>query len=601
MKRLALLTAASAAFLALGGVEEIRQGDKTVRFVDCPKCPMRARLSPNAKDATLNKALVAERDRAALAQRIFRLMDVAADTKRPNPKRPLMGWSSWNTFGLNISDSLILDTAKAMATNGLKDAGYRYVNIDDGFFDGHDEKGNLKWNLKRFPKGMRGVVDGIHALGLKAGTYSDAGANTCGGSRGSGLYGHDAADCRLHFTELGFDFIKVDYCGGWQLGLDQRRRYTEISQAIRATGRPVHFNICNGHFLGTWMADVADSWRTTVDIRANWKSLKDIIAENLYLSAYARVGRYNDMDMLQVGRYVGQIRNAYAKEDTGLTLEEEATHFGMWCLLSSPLLIGCDLRNMPTTTLELVTNPYLLSMNQNDLGLQAYVVRRDGETYVLAKDADRKFGTARFVAFYNATDEQRDFSLDFAAVDLGGRVEILDLGERADIGAFTGAFRTTVPPHGARFYRLDAERRLDRTLYEAEAAYLSDYQELRDARKAGTAFPDQMAGASGGVIVRGLGGRGWSNDLIWRDVKVTAASSLSLVCATEADGFLQVCVDFDDPKKIPVKATGGALVTVDLGVTLTPGIHTVRLFNAYADMCMPDVDCLRVVRAREVR
>ena len=307
------------------------------------------------------------------------------------------------------------------------------------------------------------------------------------------------------------------------------------------------------------------------------------------------------MDMLQVGRYAGQIRNAYTKEDTGLTLEEEATHFGMWCLLSSPLLIGCDLRNMPATTLELVTNPYLLSMNQNDLGLQAYVVRRDGETYVLAKDADRKFGTARFVAFYNATDEQRDFSLDFAAVDLGGRVEILDLGERADIGAFTGAFRTTVPPHGARFYRLDAERRLDRTLYEAEAAYLSDYQELRDARKAGTAFPDQMAGASGGVIVRGLGGRGWSNDLIWRDVKVTAASSLSLVCAAEADGFLQVCVDFDDPKKIPVKATGGALVTVDLGVTLTPGIHTVRLFNAHADLCMPDVDCLRVVRAREVR
>ena len=298
---------------------------------------------------------------------------------------PPMGWSSWNTFGLNISDSLILDTAKAMATNGLKDAGYRYVNIDDGFFDGHDEKGNLKWNLKRFPKGMRGVVDGIHALGLKAGTYSDAGANTCGGSRGSGLYGHDAADCRLHFSDLGFDFIKVDYCGGCQLGLDERRRYTEISQAIRATGRPVHFNICNGHFLGTWMADVADSWRTTVDIRANWKSLKDIIAENLYLSAYARVGRYNDMDMLQVGRYAGQIRNAYTKEDTGLTLEEEATHFGMWCLLSSPLLIGCDLRNMPATTLELVTNPYLLSMNQNDLGLQAYVASKQGEAYVLVK------------------------------------------------------------------------------------------------------------------------------------------------------------------------------------------------------------------------
>ena len=107
-----------------------------------------------------------------------------------------------------------------------------------------------------------------------------------------------------------------------------------------------------------------------------------------------------------------------------------------------------------------------------------------------------------------------------------------------------------------------------------------------------------MAGASGGVIIRGLGGR-VSNDLVWRDVKVTAASSLSLVCAAEADGFLQISVDFDAPKNVPVKATGGALVTVELGVTLTPGVHTVRLFNALADTCTPDVDCLRVVRARE--
>lgn len=163
---------------------------------------------------------------------------------------PLMGWSSWNTFGVDISESIILDVARAMATNGLKAVGYRYVNIDDGFFAGHDANGRLRFHPLRFPNGMKATVDGIHALGLKAGIYSDAGADTCGsmwagsgtGGKdaagvGSGLYGHDAADCQLHFNELGFDFIKVDYCGGKKLSLDERKRYSEIAQAIRATGR----------------------------------------------------------------------------------------------------------------------------------------------------------------------------------------------------------------------------------------------------------------------------------------------------------------------------------------------------------------------------
>ena len=593
MKKTVLIAAASAAVAAFGELAEMKQGDFTVRFTDCPKCPMRARFAPDGKSASVNVARVAEKDRAAMAKRAFALMAMAEDAKKPSMARPLTGWSSWNTFGLDISDTLILDTAKAMATNGLKAAGYRYVNIDDGFFDGHDEKGVLKWNLKRFPNGMKDVVDGIHGLGLKAGIYSDAGADMCGGSKGSGLYGHDAADCKLHFTDLGFDFIKVDYCGGFKLGLDERARYTEISRAIRATGLPVRFNICRWAFPGTWAADVAESWRTTGDIRANWQSLKEIIGENLYLSAFAKLGHYNDMDMLQVGRYVGQIRNAYAKSDTGLTLEEEATHFGMWCMLSSPLLIGCDVRNIPDTTLDLVTNPYLLAMNQNDLGLQGYVAQRKGETYVFVKDACEKFGTARFVALYNATDAQQDFTVDFSAVDLGGEVQVLDLGERADLGAFTGAFAATVPPHGARFYRFDAQSRLDRTVYEAEAGYLSDYQELRDAKKDGTAFADQMEGASGGVVVRYLGNRA-SNDLVWNDVKVSQPRALEVVYASAEDRKLFVTVDFGNPVEVQAKATGGKLATIPLGVTLTPGVHKVRLYNVRG--WAPDIDCLKLAR-----
>ena len=267
-----------------------------------------------------------------------------------NPLTPLMGWSSWNTFALEISEDIIVGVARTMATNGLKAAGYVYVNIDDGFFYGHGADGRLRIHPRRFPNGLKGTVDGIHSLGMKAGIYSDAGADTCGSGGsdksglGAGLYGHDADDCRLHFGELGFDFFKVDYCGGLKLKLDERTRYAEIANAIKATGRnDVRLNICRWAFPGTWAADVAGSWRTTRDIRASWKSVKGIIAENLYLSAYAGPGHFNDLDMLEVGQIKGAVTSAFGKSgDTGMTLDEEATHFGMWCMLSSPLVPNAD-------------------------------------------------------------------------------------------------------------------------------------------------------------------------------------------------------------------------------------------------------------------
>ena len=600
MQKTLLLLTTFAAGLAFGEAAEFKRGEFTVSCTTCPKCPMRARFAPDGKHAFLNTSKVAEKDRAAMAERIFGLMAKAADTRKGGMKRPLMGWSSWNTFGLAISEDIILSVAQAMATNGLKEAGYVFVNIDDGFFNGHDEKtGVLKWNYRRFPRGMKPVVDGIRALGLRAGTYSDAGADTCGSiwagdkeGLGSGLYGHDDADCKLHFLDLGFDFIKVDCCGGQRLKLDERQRYTEIAQAIRRTGRTdVRFNICRGVFPGTWAADIAGSWRTTYDIRANWPSVRSIIRENLYLSAYAKPGHYNDLDMLQVGRYVGQVKNAYDQSDTGLTLEEEATHFGMWCMLSSPLLIGCDVRNIPETTLELVTNPYLLAMSQNDLGLPGYVVSRAGEAYVLAKDADTRFGTARFLALYNAEDKPHDFDVPFASLDLDGKVQLMDLGERADLGVFEGAFAATVPAHGARFYRLDAERRLDRTVYEAECAYLSEYQELKDAVQAGTAFPADVVGASNGAVVRYLGNRE-TNDLVWKDVYVSRDGAYRLVfsCSKSAPRAFDVQIDGGEKKRLDFN--GNDPVATD--VTLKAGIHAVRLSNA-TDWC-PDIDRMTLTR-----
>ena len=584
--------------------------DARVEFRDCPKCDKRIRIDLAANRAYVNLSRLEGVSREEVAARAARLLDAAKIPPARDPKlRPLMGWSSWNTFGVDISETIILETARAMATNGLKEAGYTYVNIDDGFFWGHGDDGILRFHPQRFPNGMKPTVDGIHALGLKAGIYSDAGADTCGsmwggsgsggkdkGGVGAGLYGHDAADCKLHFNDLGFDFIKVDYCGGGKLKLNEKVRYTEIANAIKATGRTdVRLNLCRWAFPGTWAADIAESWRTTKDIRANWKSVKDLIGENLYLSAYAKPGHYNDMDMLEVGQLKGAVKSIFGKHgDTGLTPDEEVTHFGMWCMLSSPLLIGCDVRTIPASTKALITNPYLLAMNQNDLGLQGYVVAREGEAYILVKDACEKFGRSRYVALYNGSDAEHEFTVRAVALDLGGAVDAFDLVEMVDVGRFTDHVSVKVAPHATKFYRFDAEKRLQRSVYEAETAFLTDYQELWDATKAGTAFPDQMKEASGGVYVRYIGNRA-SNDLVWKDVKVDAAGEyvLAFDYAAPEDRAFDLSIDGGAATRVATPGTAGKIGTAKVTVPLAAGVHTIRLFNATA--WMPDLDRLTVV------
>ena len=586
--------------LALGGVS----------FVECPKCDKRIRISEDGTTAFVNTSRIEPDRRDELAARAEGLLTQGSRVPVGGRPMPLMGWSSWNTFAVDISEEIIVGVAQAMATNGLRDAGYRYVNIDDGFFNGHGADGNLRFHPKRFPNGMKGTVDRIHALGMKAGIYSDAGSNTCGSSWnndvsgiGAGLYRHDLSDCRLYFGEIGFDFFKVDYCGGQELKLDERTRYTEIAEAIRATGRTdVRLNICRWAFPGTWAADVAGSWRTTKDIRASWASVRDIIAENLYLSAYASPGHFNDLDMLEVGQRKGAVASAFGGEgDVGFTVDEEVTHFGMWCMLSSPLVLGCDVRNMRPESLRLVTNPYLLAMSQNDLGLQGYVVAREGEAYVLAKDADRRFGTSRYVALYNAKDSEHVFQVKASDLDLGGRIAAFDLVAKADIGEFADVVTVKVQPHASRFFRFDAEQRRERSVYEAETAFLTDYSELDgtpygsevSCRAQGRAFPTQVAAASGGVAVVNLGGRA-TNDLVWKEVRIdrSGTRTLRFRCASSGARTFFIQVDGDEPVELKSADTKGDFADVALDVAFSAGTHAVRLFNPSAPM--PDVDVMKV-------
>ena len=500
------------------------------------------------------------------------LMTPAAHAQVTN--QPTMGWSSWNTFALNISEALIKQQADAMVSTGLADVGYKYVNIDDGFWNGRGRDGRLILNTDRFPSGMRHLTDYIHQKGLKAGIYSDAGDNTCGSANTNswglnvGFYDHEDEDCQLYFADWNFDFIKVDYCGGNHLNLNEQLQYTRIGQAIRrqaeALGKKITFNVCRWAYPGTWISDVADSWRTTGDIWCGWQSVRDIIRENLYIQAYTGGGHYNDMDMLEIGRT--------------LSHDEEVTHMAYWCIASSPLLIGCDMANIPDASLALLKNRDLIAMNQDALGLGAPVVQRSGDIYVVAKDMEQLHGPKRAVVVMNLGDTRRTIALDLAALEFAGPVTLHDCLTGTDTD-YDGTTRisVTIPAHGSQAYFVTGTR-TERQRYQGEEAWANKYQEINGFPNA---RPMEGAAADQGWYM------GWLGNLVgnymeWRNVYSQQGGQyrLTIRYATAENRNLQVHLNGQELAFLESLNSGGwddRWATVDLEVSLRPGFNTLRL------------------------
>jgi hypothetical protein len=340
-------------------------------------------------------------------------------------------------------------------------------------------------------------VQHVHRLGMKAGIYSDAGDDLCSvvwdnnpKGHGVGLWQHEDADFRQFFDELGFDFIKVDFCGGLNIKKSDRELYTNIYRHLRNRKRQdIRFNICRWQFPGTWAINFADSWRIDGDITPNYKKIDELILKNLYLGAYASPGHYNDMDMLELGR--------------GMNADEERTHFGMWCIMSSPLMIGCDVRSIPASTLILLLNREVIALNQDPLGLQAQVVSQDSDIIMVAKDLKKMYSTSRALAVYNRSEKPQRVFCTFADLLLGGDVKVRDLWRHCPVPSNATGFYTEVPSHGCALFTLKGSKRLDATTYEAEQSYLNDYNP--DSPQSAAVFA--YKGASNGHIVKNLGGK----------------------------------------------------------------------------------------------
>lgn len=453
---------------------------------------------------------------------------------------PLMGWNSWNAYMVDISDSIIMNAADMMIAKGLKDAGYDHVNIDDGYFGYRDSLGYMVPHPVRFPNGMKHVPEYIHSLGMKAGIYSDAGHNTCGSNYnkdphglGAGLWQHEVQDAERYFNDWDFDFIKIDWCGGSKLGLDVEQRYMRIREIIDSVAnKHIDINVCRWRYPGTWVSKVGSSWRVSGDIRPNWPSICKMIDKNLYLSAYAGGGSYNDMDMMVVG-YNGGKDSAFWEDsygsNFGLTYAEEEAHFTMWCALSSPLLIGCDLTYIPQETIDIITNPELVAVNQDGLGLQSHIIQHDGAGYVFVKDVEKRFTGPRALTLYNPSDSVVTFSVPSELMGFAGEVAVRDLNQRKDLGTCE-VLEMTMPAHSARLFKVEGTRQ-DVNVYEGEWAYVEDFTRVR--QKEITKY-EEYPGASCGVAATSVGGRP-SGNLQWRDVymKKGGRYAVSVICAAE--------------------------------------------------------------------
>jgi len=376
---------------------------------------------------------------------------------------PPMGWYPWNEFGQEPqNEKLIKETVDALISSGMKDAGYVYVGPDEGICFSRDADGKLTSNLARYPSGLRGLGDYIHQRGLKYALYTDAGARTCSKAM-PGTEDHEFEDMAA-FAAWRTDYLKVDWC--WSAGLahhsspvrnvahdqvDVTAAYAKLRDAQLAAGRPIVFSLCSWG-VGEpwkWAASVGHLWRTTGDIaapgKANWSTAMKNTAANEKLNAAAGPGHWNDPDLLINGM-------------GGLSETQNRSFFSLWCMMAAPLMASNDLRRMTVSTIQTLTNREAIAINQDPLGIQGHIVRREGQAEIWA--GKRLFDGSQAVLVFNSGTAPAEVQVTWP--DIGGTesaaLYVRDVWTHRTTGPHRGGLTVTVPASDATLLRISKSR-----------------------------------------------------------------------------------------------------------------------------------------------
>jgi alpha-galactosidase len=331
--------------------------------------------------------------------------------------------------------------ADLFVSSGLKAAGYQYVNLDDCWArPSRDSSGNLVPDPVRFPHGIKAVADYVHSKGLKFGLYSSAGTKTCSSSGFPGGLGHEQQDANL-WASWGVDYLKYDNCNNQ--GVDAQQRYKAMGDALRATGRPILYSICEwgSNQPWNWAPAIGNSWRTTGDISDNWSSMLSNAHQNQRLAAYAKPGAWNDPDMLEVG-------------NGGMSDTEYRTHFSLWAEMAAPLLIGSDIRTATPATLAILKNPDVIAVDQDSLGKQGTVVSSSGGLVVMSRQLANG---DRAVTLTNENSSAATVTTTATAAGLpsASSYKLVNLWNKV-VSSTSGAITASVPGHGTVMYRVSA-------------------------------------------------------------------------------------------------------------------------------------------------
>jgi alpha-galactosidase len=353
-------------------------------------------------------------------------------------RTPPMGWNSWNKFHGRVDDPSVRGMADAMASNGMRDAGYIYVNIDDTWEGARDAAGNIQSNQK-FPD-MKALASYVHSKGLKLGIYSSPGPNTCAGYEGT--YGHEVQDAKT-YAAWGIDYLKYDWCGARNLYTDDEMQavYQKMGDALRAAGRPIVYSLCQYGRADVWKwgPDVGGNlWRTTGDIRDAWESMTNIGFKQDELQPSAKPGHWNDPDMLEIG-------------NGGMNEDEYRTHMSLWSILAAPLLAGNDLRDMTQGIKDILMNHEVIAIDQDKAGKQGHRLSQSGAQEIWVRDLA---GNAKAVALFNRGGDSARMSVKWADLGVKGNAKARDLWSHSDVKVEGAEYTATVPSHGVAMLRV---------------------------------------------------------------------------------------------------------------------------------------------------
>jgi alpha-galactosidase len=356
-------------------------------------------------------------------------------------RTPPMGWNTWNKFACNVNEQLVREMADGIVSSGMRDAGYRYVVIDDCWQVSRDSAGTIVADPQRFPSGMQALANYVHAKGLLFGLYTDAGVRTCQGRPGT--LGHEEQDART-YAAWGADYVKEDWCNAE--GLSAATQYRKFLDALKATGRPIVLSICEwgSNLPWEWAPGTGHLWRTTVDIIDRWYRMLENLDASAPHAGIAGPGGWNDPDMLEVG-------------NGGMTDDEYRAHFSLWAIMAAPLIAGNDVRAMSAATRDILTNAEVIAVDQDSLGVQGWLAEqpRLGIQVWVKPLRDG----SRAVVLFNRTDLESLIRADWRAIGLPpGPARVRDLWVHAERGSFSGSYSARVPSHAAVMVKVTRAR-----------------------------------------------------------------------------------------------------------------------------------------------